>query len=110
MPSPAPTCPVRQTLMLCRKCGQIFDADHRSEIVHHRRRDGGETPLPPDTRASAALPPSTERERIACAARRISYAPLPASCKACAPTLLLETFAVRQPSRLRNVSCGEVAT
>jgi hypothetical protein len=114
MPSPAPNCPVRQTLTLCRMCGQIFDADHNSEVVHHRHGDGGETPLPPDTRASVAIPPSSKRERIACAARRLSYGPLPASCMACAPTLRLETlrlgaFALRQPSRLRKVSFGEVA-
>ncbi len=112
MPSPAPNCPVRQTLTLCRMCGQIFDADHKSEVVHHRHGDGGETPLPPDTRASVAIPPSSERESIACAAPHMSYGPLPASRTAYAPTLRLEslrleTFALRQPSRLRNVPCGE---
>ena len=110
MPSPAPNCPVRQTLTLCRMCGQIFDADHRSEMVHHRHRDGGETPLPPDTRASFANPPSTERERVACAARRMSYGPLPAPCTACARTLRLETFTLRQTSRARTDSGAAVTT
>lgn len=44
--------PIRENLTLCPICGQIYDNDHMGETFHHRHEDGGEQPLPPDTRAA----------------------------------------------------------
>ena len=77
-------CPIRETLTLCGGCGQMFDADHRSEAVHHQHSDGGELPLSPDVRPGIKAQPKGYALRAACARWRSRYGPLPKSCEACA--------------------------
>lgn len=77
-------CPIRETLTLCGVCGQIFDADHRSEAIHHHHYDGGELPLSPDIRPGIKARPNANVRRSACARWRRRYGALPKSCEACA--------------------------
>ena len=46
----SPVIPIRESLTVCPVCGQIYDNKHMGEVFHHRHDDGGEDPMPPDTR------------------------------------------------------------